>query len=336
MEFLGHLYGQKKLKARLSSLCEDGKLPHTLIFYGDEGLGKTTAAFDLAAFLTGTDLQKDISLWNSEEAEKEFLLVSRSGRVYYIRPIGLGQTLRIDQFRRFLEEMATFDDAVRVCIIDEAQGMRQEIANAILKTLEEPPQNLYFILITHELEALLPTIVSRGARFPFFALSEEEFSALVKARRVEFHLETEEEIRDAFLLSEGNPGLTAEMFAEGGAKQPEAAMDVWDVVTQSRIPFTEGTGLLPKDRTELRRMLRWMMLIAGDLLVQNAAPGKDFARCRGILGREEAILRFWDEDCAEKAIEVLRTAEAACRLNMSLKSIWDTVLIELMRIRKEV
>ena len=335
LEFLGHVYGQKQLKGGLASLYEEGKLPHTMIFYGDEGLGKTTAAFDLAAFLTKTDLDSDISFWNSEEAASETLLVSQSGRVYYIRPIGRGETLRIEQFRMFLDEMATFDETERVCVIDEAQGMRQEIANAILKTLEEPPKNLYFVLITHELSALLPTIVSRGARFPFFALSEEEYAALARSRETDFHLKTDEEITNAYLLSEGNPGLTLEMFSASGVRQPDAAMDVWDVVTSGAIPFSEGTGLLPKDRAEFRRMIRWMMLIARDFSVRSAAPSSDFARCRSILGREEAIASEWDVEKAQRVIEILRTAESACRLNISLKSIWDMVLVEMTRIRKE-
>lgn len=52
-QFLTHVYGQEKLKRELKLLMENHRLPHTMIFYGDDGLGKTTAAFDFADFLTG-------------------------------------------------------------------------------------------------------------------------------------------------------------------------------------------------------------------------------------------------------------------------------------------
>ena len=113
-------------------------------------------------------------------------------------------------------------------------------------------------------------------------------------------------------------------------------MDVWDVVTSGLAPFSEGMEFLPKDRGELRRMIRWMMLIARDLSVMGAAHSVDFARCRRILVREESIVSVWDAERAERAVRVLRTAESACRLSISVKSIWDMVLLSLLRIRKEI
>ncbi len=335
LEFFSHLFGQTKLKARVLRLLREERLPHTMIFQGDEGLGKTTAALDLAEAVTGTGVWEEFPSWQSEEAEKDLLLVNRAGRIFYIRPLGVSQTLRIEQFRAFLETMATFDDAVRVCIIDEAQGMRREIANALLKTLEEPPKNVYFILITHEPEALLPTIRSRGAAFPFFALSEEEFAALVRARGEVFPFRGAEEIHAAFLLSEGNPGMAAEMFAETGTRQPETAMDVWEILTVSATPFSEAAGFVPKERPEMRRMLRWMALVGRDLYVLASGAGADFVRCRGVLGREENLLSSWGGERAARAVEALKEAESACKLNISLKNIWDAVTISLGRIRKE-
>ncbi len=334
MEFLSHVFGQRKLKERLSQLLREERLPHTMIFCGDEGLGKTTAALDLAENLTGTAVFDEWAAWQAEDTEKELLLVNRAGRIFYIRPIGASQTLRIEQFRAFLETMATFDDAVRVCIIDEAQGMRREIANALLKTLEEPPRNLYFILITHEYEALLPTIRSRGAAFPFFALSEEEFTAMARAKGDMFPVKSEADIRTAYLLSEGNPGMAVEMFAETGVRQPETAMDVWEILTTSAVPFSEAAPLGPKERPEMRRMLRWMCLIGRDLYVL-AGAGGDFARCRRILGREEAVFPSWTGERAARAVRVLKEAETACKLNISVKNIWDMTMISLLRIRKE-
>ncbi len=335
MEILSHVFGQTKLKARLSQLLREERLPHTMIFHGDEGLGKTTAALDLAESLTNTSVWDEYAAWQSEETDKELLLINRAGRIFYIHPIGASQTLRIEQFRAFLEMMATFDDAVRVCMIDEAQGMRREIANALLKTLEEPPKNLYFILITHEPEALLPTIRSRGAAFPFFALSEEEFTELARAKGATFFAQNEVDIRSAYVLSEGNPGMAAEMFAETGARQPETAMDVWDILTTSLTPFSEAASFAPKERPELRRMLRWMCLIGRDLFALSSTSVGDFARCRQILGREEAILPSWSGNRAARAVEVLKEAESACKLNISVKNIWDMMTISLLRIRKE-
>ena len=178
-QFLTHVYGQEKLKRELKLLMENHRLPHTMIFYGDDGLGKTTAAFDFADFLTGASEKIWVEIKKIKSSKNEKLLENLKGdRVWYIRPMGM--ELKIDQFRAFMEEMASFDEKLRVCIIDDAQKMNQYAANSFLKTLEEPVENLYFILVTSDINALLPTIVSRGERFPFFPLMENEFYYLVE------------------------------------------------------------------------------------------------------------------------------------------------------------
>lgn len=158
-DFLPHVYGQEKVKKEWKRLLEERRLPHTMILYGDEGLGKTTAAFDLAGVLTGKSekLWEEIRLWQRESSGKEPVVTFADHQVWYLCPTGM--ELKIEQFRLFLDAMATFDETVHVCIIDEAQTMMDPVANSLLKTLEEPEGNIHFILITHDLHALLPTII---------------------------------------------------------------------------------------------------------------------------------------------------------------------------------
>ncbi|CUQ25565.1 DNA polymerase III [Bacteroides xylanisolvens] len=122
--------------------------------------------------LTGKSgkLWEEIRLWQRESSGKEPVVTFADHQVWYLRPMGM--ELKIEQFRLFLDAMATFDETVHVCIIDEAQTMMDPVANSLLKTLEEPEGNVHFILITHDLHALLPTIISRGERFAFLPLSE--------------------------------------------------------------------------------------------------------------------------------------------------------------------
>lgn len=332
MDCFPHVYGQARLKDELGRLAAEGRVPHTMIFYGDEGLGKTTAALDLAGALTGRDAAAEAASWADPQLAKEPVLTAAEERVWYLRPVGT--ELRIDQFRLFLDAMASFDGTPHVCIIDEAQTMMPPVANVMLKTLEEPPAQVYFILITHDLDMLLPTIVSRGERFPFFPLSRSDYDALLAAKPAEFPFKSAEEIGEAFFLSEGNPGLTREMFGAEGAPQPETAMQFWERMTDSPAPFSEGTAAAAQDRKEFRRMLRWVMLIGRDLLVLSEAPGADLLRCRQMAAREARIAPAWADGRAEAALAALEAAESANRRYISVKTIWDMILISLIRIRK--
>ena len=122
-DFLPHVYGQEKVKKEWRRLLNERRLPHTMILYGDEGLGKTTAAFDLAGVLTGKSekLWEEIRLWQRESSGKEPVVTFADHQVWYLRPMGM--ELKIEQFRLFLDAMATFDETVHVCIIDEAQNL---------------------------------------------------------------------------------------------------------------------------------------------------------------------------------------------------------------------
>ena len=90
--------------------------------------------------------------------------------------------------------------------------MNQYAANSFLKTLEEPVENLYFILVTSDINALLPTIVSRGERFPFFPLMENEFYYLVETVAEEFNFDGTVGKETAFKVSEGNPGVAKDIM----------------------------------------------------------------------------------------------------------------------------
>lgn len=334
MELFPHVYGQERMKQSIGRLFAEGRVPHTMIFYGDEGLGKTTAALDLAGALTGCDVTGAAASWTAGTKQTRELAYTAAGdRVWYLQPTGM--ELRIDQFRLFLDAMVSFDGTPHVCIIDEAQTMMPAAANIMLKTLEEPPVQVYFILITHDLEALLPTIVSRGERFPFFLLSRREYDDLLAARPDLFPFRTREEADEAFYLSEGNPGLTREMFGGEGEPQPEGAMQIWESLTDSEAPFSESADKASQDRKEFRRMLRWMILIGRDLLILSETGRGDLVRCRQAAHREARIAPAWKDGRAEKALQVLSLAEAANRRYISIKNIWDMVLISLIRIREE-
>ncbi len=107
-DFLPHVYGQEKVKKEWKRLLEERRLPHTMILYGDEGLGKTTAAFDLAGVLTGKSgkLWEEIRLWQRESSGKEPVVTFADHQVWYLRPMGM--ELKIEQVRLFLDALATF------------------------------------------------------------------------------------------------------------------------------------------------------------------------------------------------------------------------------------
>lgn len=333
-DFLPHVYGQEKVKKEWKRLLAENRLPHTLILYGDEGVGKTTAALDLAGHLTGklSKIWDAFSAWGEGAQKKEPALVMADDRVWYLRPMGM--ELKMEQFRLFLEAMTSFDDTLHVCIIDEAQTMMDPVANSLLKTLEEPEGNVHFILITHDLHALLPTIISRGERFAFFPLAEADFLALLASNPQAYRCPKGMTPATLYQLSEGNPGIALEVCDEKGESQPETAMLFWETLSQDAIPFAKLSAKEWKDRQEFLRMLRWVMLVGRDIMVLAETGNPKLARCVSVVEREKNLAPAWNRGRGEAAMKILKTAETAVSRYINNKNVWDMILIELVHIQK--
>jgi DNA polymerase III subunit gamma/tau len=165
--------GQQHVTRTLSNAIQSGRVAHAYIFSGARGVGKTTTARILAKAL---NCAKGPAAEPCNECDS-------------CREIGLGNSLDvieidaasnrgIDQIRE-LREMVRYAPAggrYKVVILDEAHMLTDEASNALLKTLEEPPDKVIFVMATTHPEDLADTIRSRSQHFHFRALSFAEIS----------------------------------------------------------------------------------------------------------------------------------------------------------------
>lgn len=179
------LYGHDDAKAMLASTFQAGKLPHALIFAGPQGIGKATLAFHLANFLIGGAQIGQID--PRSPIFRQIALGAHPAVLHLTRPVnertkGFKTVVTVDEIRRvnrFLS-MTTHDGGWRVVIIDAADDMNRNAANALLKNLEEPPARTIFVLIAHSRGALLPTIRSRSQIVRLQPLASQELVAALE------------------------------------------------------------------------------------------------------------------------------------------------------------
>lgn len=170
---LDQVVGHQESVSQLLEAHRNHRLASTWIFSGPSGVGKKKVAMGLAQALTCTNSEEACGSCGSclriEKKQSENLLV--------IEPSGVN--IKIEQAREVLQfvNLQKIGKA-RVIIIDEAQAMNAASANALLKTLEEPPESTYFILLVRSLFSLLPTIRSRSQILRFSGLSSEELKKI--------------------------------------------------------------------------------------------------------------------------------------------------------------
>ncbi len=165
--------GQPQVTTTLKNELTSGRIAHAYLFTGTRGTGKTTCAKILAKAVNCLDLQN-----GDPCGDCEICRGLDDGSIMDVVEIDAASNNGVDSIRSLIEE-AAFTPAstkYRVYIIDEVHMLSTAAFNALLKTLEEPPEHVLFILATTEVHKLLPTILSRCQRFDFRRISPEDIA----------------------------------------------------------------------------------------------------------------------------------------------------------------
>jgi DNA polymerase III subunit gamma/tau len=171
-KFFSDLIGQEAVARTLSNAIEQGRVAPAYLLTGPRGVGKTSTARLLARALN-CDKGPTVSPCGECASCREIL--SR-GESLDVHEIDGASNRKIENARELIETVryAPQRDRFRIAIIDEVHMLTTEAFNALLKTLEEPPEYARFILASTELHKIPPTIVSRCQRFGFRALTTAE------------------------------------------------------------------------------------------------------------------------------------------------------------------
>lgn len=172
-QFFSDVVGQPQVTLTLQNEVMRGRIAHAYLFTGSRGTGKTTCAKILA---------RAVNCLHPKDGDPcgqcEICKGLEEGSILDVVEIDAASNNGVDNIRSLIEE-SNFTPATakyRVYIIDEVHMLSPSAFNALLKTLEEPPAHVIFILATTEVHKLLPTILSRCQRFDFKRIAPEDIA----------------------------------------------------------------------------------------------------------------------------------------------------------------
>lgn len=249
------IVGQGAAEAALLDAYRSGRLPHAWLFTGPKGVGKATLAYRFARFLLtdGANGGAASLFSDAPAAPATSLRVEPNHPVFHRMASGghadfrvlertanaktgkMRSEIVIDDARDIIEFMhlTPAESSRRVVIVDSADDMNRNTANALLKVLEEPPASAVLILISHSPARLLPTIRSRCRKLVLAPLSDDE----VREGVAKYHPGLRAEEAEAVArLGEGSLGRALEIAEHGGLGLYQDLVSL--LATLPRLDFT--------------------------------------------------------------------------------------------------
>lgn len=317
------IIGHSRLKEQFARLIDEDRIPHAMIFAGPAGIGKTLMAIAVASALVGRRVFPDLA---SREGEA---VAGDKDDAFYLAP--MGAMLKVDQFRQLQGELALQGEAGRrrVCIIDHVETMNTEFANRMLKILEEPPSGVCFILITDQPDLLLPTIISRCARFTFDPVGDDEMRQGLR------RLRGDGGNWDEAILWGGGIVRTVLSYLDGqGTDKAHFALDFLTTTAKHACPYAKwlalSAALTDKGTTEI---LGWISLFLRDMAVLRSGAGRDYIRLKGYIHEMTELLPYWTDDAVFGLSRVLDEGLEAVSRHVNVRLVWDYVCLQAIRLR---
>lgn len=317
------IIGHSRLKEQFARLIDEDRIPHAMIFAGPAGIGKTLMAIAVASALVGRRVFPDLA---SREGEA---VAGDKDDAFYLAP--MGAVLKVDQFRQLQGELALQGETGRrrVCIIDHVETMNTEFANRMLKILEEPPSGVCFILITDQPDLLLPTIISRCARFTFDPVGDDEMRQGLR------RLRGDGGNWDEAILWGGGIVRTVLSYLDGqGTDKAHFALDFLTTTAKHACPYAKwlalSAALTDRETTEI---LGWISLFLRDMAVLRSGAGRDYIRLKGYIHEMTELLPYWTDDAVFGLSRVLDEGLEAVSRHVNVRLVWDYVCLQAIRLR---
>ncbi len=294
------LVGHAAAASMLAQAYRSGKLPHAAIFAGPPGIGKATLAFHLAHHLLKypkmAEAPAELAVPDaSSSLFRQIASGAHPSVLHLTRPFDdknkrFKTVVAVDEIRKVSQflSLTSHDGGYRVVIVDPADDMNTNAANALLKNLEEPPARTIFVLIVHAPGSLLPTIRSRCQMVRLGPLGEEELMSVLEA--TEAPPPEDPAMRTALAERAGGSARAAILLTQYGGLEIAQALDALGNAPRPDIAGVHrlADAVAGRDQAIQFDIFNRRVL---DLLADNASH----AALAGDLGRAKALSDAWHE-----------------------------------------
>jgi len=315
---LGDIKSQDRAVDFLKKSIEAQRLSHSLLFFGPEAIGKKLTAMTLAKAFN-CEVRGPLDCCDGCSSCHRITNFNHPD-VHWIEPEGSGNKIKIERIRTMKERIALkpFEGKSKFFIIERSHFMRDEAANSILKTLEEPPKDSFIVLITDDLNKILPTLRSRCQWVLFSSVMAERLKGFLVQ---EYNL-TDKDAHFLSHLSEGKIGKALTMKDKGSLKWKN---EVLDKFSKESIIFMEDPFFFNNKREDVLSLVDIIVSWYRDLFVlknsQDTSLLINVDRIDDIRSKTESLSRDKIKEILEEALKTRAYIERNVNPKLALSNL---------------
>jgi DNA polymerase-3 subunit delta' len=331
------LIGHADAEASFLDAVEKKRVAGSWLITGPKGIGKANLAYRVARYLLANDLNHDGGLFGGEAMPTSLqmeidhpifhrMIQGSLGDMLVVQPNHAEgkREISVDQVRKvskFLSQTPS-ESSWRIVIVDSADEMNRNAANALLKVLEEPPHHTVMLLISHSPGRLLPTIRSRCRNVSLRPLKEKQVHDVLQSmnhgvlddfKRAEF----------ASYLADGAPGFAAELYSGSGFEYYQQIVNIFGSLPKIDVGAVHKLGdkLAGKEKHDDWRIATYLLSWLIAKVVRQAATGElipEFADGEKNV-RDQLLARYSVDELTKLWEKVGQTVAQTDGLNMDKK-----------------
>jgi DNA polymerase-3 subunit delta' len=320
------IIGHKKQLEILRSALSNQRLHHAYLFVGAEGVGKRTTALALARAIHCTEVVDD---YCGRCVNCARIIDRNHPDVRFIEPLAGKKEISIQQIRELERELKyrSFTGKRKIAIIDPAVLMNLTAQNALLKTLEEPPEDSLIILIAPNAGGLLATIRSRCLPLSFAPLQRAQVATFLRSQ----YAVKSEDAEFLAAMSMGSIGAATKLDKDELIEQRRVWTDVLNSLKAGDYQAAMSAAeLLAESRDEALRFLKWAESWYRDLLIHRVT--NDSAELLNLDLRQEIERQGVDTQVGRilASIESTVGASAAIQRNLNRRMVLEQLLFSVV------